>query len=312
MTLTGHTDEVNAVIYSPDGNTIATGGKDKTVQLWDAMTGQHRTTLKTEMRWYVDCLAFSPNGTTLACGNGWETIHLWDIATGKLKATLDGETDSIYAIAYSPDGNTLATASGYDTVHLWDVDLGQIKGRLVGHKNDVNSIAYSPDGNTFASVSLDGTIILWDTAPSTTTLSLVPVPVEHDAVGERLTFSINIANGESVAGYQVTVLYDNSALRYIESSNGVFLTGHQTDGVFVIPPNVSDKGVILAAATLSGEKSGDGTLATITFEVIGAITSTPTISNGLLAQGTGNSIVPQIETGLKTESQENALELQEN
>ena len=289
---------------------LATGSKDKTVQLWNATTGQHITTLTTNMRWWVKCLAYSPDGTTIASGSGWETVHLWDIATRNLKATIEGETDSIYSIAYSPDGKTLATASGYDTVHLWDIASHQLKRTLVGHENDVHAIAYSPDGDTLVSVSLDGTMLLWDTSTSTTTLSLIPTPAQHHDIGQRLTFSINIANGESIAGYQLTVLYDSTALRYIESANGSYLGGPQPVGVFTIPPIVSEKGVTLAATTFAGTSSGNGTLTTVTFEVVVVKESLPTISNVLLTQGKGNSIVPKIESEQKTDSQERVLKQQ--
>ena len=159
-------------------------------------------------------------------------------------------------------------------------------------------------------MSLDGTILLWDTSTSSTTLSLVPASAQHHAVGQRLTFAINIANGESIAGYQLTVLYDSTVLRYIESVNGSYLGGLLPTGVFAIPPIISDKGVTLAATTLAGTSSGSGTLATVTFEVIAAKKSNPTISNGLLTQGTGKSVIPQIETAQKSESQENASEQQ--
>ena len=44
-TLTGHTDDVFSVVYSPDGQTLASGSSDNTVRLWDVTTGQVKTTL---------------------------------------------------------------------------------------------------------------------------------------------------------------------------------------------------------------------------------------------------------------------------
>ena len=69
--------------------------------------------------------------------------------------------------------------------------------------------------------------------------------------------------------------FDTSALKYVESVDGDYLP----PGAFFVPPVVSGNTVTLAAASLSGESDGDGTLATITFEVIAVKASTVTLSD---------------------------------
>ena len=84
------------------------------------------------------------------------------------------------------------------------------------------------------------------------------------AVGERLTLNLKITAGEAVAGYQFTVRFDPTALRYVESGNGEYLP----TGAFFVQPVVNRDRVELAATALAGVSNGDGTLATITFEVM--------------------------------------------
>ena len=43
--LTGHTDSVDSIAFSPDGKMFATGSDDNTVLLWDADTGERKATL---------------------------------------------------------------------------------------------------------------------------------------------------------------------------------------------------------------------------------------------------------------------------
>ena len=68
-TLSGHTDSVSALAYSPDGKVIASGSGDNTVRLWDAATGQELKTLSGHTD-SVSALAYSPDGKVIASGSG--------------------------------------------------------------------------------------------------------------------------------------------------------------------------------------------------------------------------------------------------
>ena len=158
QTLTGHSNWVWSVAYSPDGQTLASGSLDNTIKLWNVNTGNLLQTLKGHSE-LVNSVAYSPDGQTVASGSLDKTIKLWNINTGNLLQTLEG----YYIVAYSPDGQTLALASGSDdkTIKLWDVNTGNLLQTLEGHSNSVLSVAYSPDGQTVASGSLDNTIKIW-------------------------------------------------------------------------------------------------------------------------------------------------------
>ena len=65
--LTGHTDYVYSVAFSPDGKTLASGSWDATIRLWDVATGDTLNTLTGHTHW-VNSVAFSPDGKTLASG----------------------------------------------------------------------------------------------------------------------------------------------------------------------------------------------------------------------------------------------------
>ena len=128
-------------------------------------------------------------------------------------------------------------------------------------------------------------------------VSISPSPVISPTIGEQLTLNLNIAAGEAVAGYQITVQFDPTALRYVESSNSDYLP----TGAFFIPPVVNGNRVKLASTALTGVSNGDGTLATLTFEVVAAKASTLTLSDVLLSDSEGDTVSPQVEGGQVTE-----------
>jgi WD40 repeat protein len=78
-TLTGHTDWVNSVAFSPDGRLLASGSSDRTIKLWDVATGREVRTLSGHTD-IVTSVAFSPDGRLLASGSDDKTIKLWDIS----------------------------------------------------------------------------------------------------------------------------------------------------------------------------------------------------------------------------------------
>ena len=102
---------------------------------------------------------------------------------------------------------------------------------------------------TLASSSGDGTVLLWELTHFSTvhfaTVSVSPSPVPSPAIGERLILSLNIANGETVVGYQATVQFDPTALRYVESANGNYLPA----SAFFVPPVVAGNHVTLGATS---------------------------------------------------------------
>ena len=135
------------------------------------------------------------------------------------------------------------------------------------------------------------------TVKTSVDVKLSPSPVASPMTGKQLTFSLNIAGGENVAGYQATVQFDTTALKYVESGNGDYLPS----GAFFLSPIATENTVTLVATAIGGESNGDGTLATITFEVIDAKASTVRLSDVILTDNIGGSLTPQTQDAEITE-----------
>jgi Tol biopolymer transport system component len=223
VTLHGHTDIVNAVSFSPDSRTLASGSYDGTVKLWSRHSRQVLRTLQGHTS-VVYSVAFSPDGRTLASGSRDKTVKLWDIAGGQEPRTLRGHADGVYSVAISPDGHTLVSGSRDKTIKLWDMASGQVLQTLEGHADAVTSVAISPDGRLLASGSLDKTVKLWDMASG----QLLRTLEGHADYVRSVAFSPN--------GFVLASGGNDDTVRLWDVSSGQLLRtlqGH-TDAVFSV------------------------------------------------------------------------------
>jgi len=159
--LSGHTDLVRAVAFSPDGKLALTGSVDQTARLWETATGKPVATLSGHTG-SVYAVAFSPDGKLALTGSWDNTARLWEAATGKPVATLSGHTGSVDAVAFSPDGKLALTGSVDKTARLWEAATGKPVATLSGHTDRVGAVAFSPDGKLALTGSWDNTARLWE------------------------------------------------------------------------------------------------------------------------------------------------------
>lgn len=159
ITLTGHTDEVNTVAFTPDGKEFATGSDDRTVKIWDANSLREIRTLKGHLDW-VYSVRISSDGQTLVSGSKDNTIKVWNLNAGREIRTLRGHKSYVNSVAISPDVQKIASASYDKTAKIWDLNTGESI-TLTGHTAEVLTVAISPDGQKLVTGSGDKTIKIW-------------------------------------------------------------------------------------------------------------------------------------------------------
>jgi WD40 repeat protein len=150
---------------SPDGQTLATTGRDNRVLLFDVASGQEHAALVGSTS-PITGIAFDPTGKVLVGVGEDHRIVLWNLTSGTKATTLlaDRLRTNVTEVAFSPDGMTLASIGDDPRVILWDLATGATRQVLSGHGDVVNGIAFSPGGKLLASGSRDATAILWDPA----------------------------------------------------------------------------------------------------------------------------------------------------
>ena len=177
-TLTGHSNSVNSVAISPDGQILVSGSDDKTIKIWQLSTGEELRILTGHSE-SVNSVAISPDGQTLLSGSRDNTIKIWRLSTGEELRTLTVHSDSVNFVAISPDGQILVSSSHtvvsdiYDnTIKIWQLSTGRELRTLTccWDSNPIDSVAISPDGQILASgdtvmgsmgCSFDTTIKIW-------------------------------------------------------------------------------------------------------------------------------------------------------
>ena len=161
--LEGHSQSVEAVAYSPDGQTLASVSLDDTLKIWqpDGTLIQSVATAPTASG-YGDTLAVSADGQWIAIAHLAGQVTLWHPTDTVPRRTLQAHAKGVTAVAFSPDGTTLATAGQDEVIKLWNVADGQLIRTLSGHTGWVNSVSWHPDSKQLASGGEDKKLKVWD------------------------------------------------------------------------------------------------------------------------------------------------------
>jgi WD40 repeat protein len=184
FTLEGPLEWCESVALSPDGKWLAVGGKNGTVDLWDASTGEKSRTIMSlrVRRGYttaVKGLSFSPDSKQMASVSWDQKMTLWDVEKWRESATWK-VGGMLFDVSFSPDGRRLATCSHAANVSEWDVATRQRTFSLTARSdflppqksilnhpyNYVYTVAYRPDGKQLAAASSDGVVRVWNVTPS--------------------------------------------------------------------------------------------------------------------------------------------------
>jgi WD40 repeat protein len=171
VVLEGHTKAVSSVAWDSDGITLATAGDDRTIRLWDRITGRQTASLSWIARegYGSPVVAFTTD-LKVAAVNYWGEIAIRTVPDGNVLISIDPILDrgqkaafrpDVFAMAFSPDGKRLATAGSIAAVGgphglpggiviVWDAQTGKIVHKSNKLSTAASSVAWSKDGKRLA------------------------------------------------------------------------------------------------------------------------------------------------------------------
>lgn len=139
-------DRLNAVRFSPNGQTLATGGGEPSrsgdIHVFEVATGKQIQTWKDRHDDSVLSLDFSPDGKLLASGASDKIAKVTAVVSGKVVNVFEGHTHYVTDVTFRADGRVLATAGADGVVTSWDMILGERKKKIEGWTKEVTSVQF--------------------------------------------------------------------------------------------------------------------------------------------------------------------------
>lgn len=230
-TVTGHTIstyrgnflKMLSLVWSSNHSLlVAAEGTDRTIQVWNALTGKRILTTPPLQR-IASTATWSPDGRQMAFDGGDNTVQVWNIVTGKWLLTYTGHTGRVTALSWSPDGTEIASASYDRTVQVWNAATGHKDWPSFEHADPVSVVAWSPDGTRCAVATVRGSVEVWDN-PSWNKTQIVPATTRWSDLGHPLVVSIAWSPGGTRFAFTtadgLVQVWDASSTRLLYTYSG--------------------------------------------------------------------------------------------
>ncbi len=144
-TLTGHTDGVLGLAFSPCGKFLATAGEDNAIKLWSIPDGIEIRTIKAH-EGDVKAVAFNPVGDMFASASWDKSVKIWRTSDCSTVASALKHTAPVNCLAFSPDGKSLYSGSDDATIRVFSAAECALRDTITPNIGDIKALAAAPGG----------------------------------------------------------------------------------------------------------------------------------------------------------------------
>ncbi|MEM7313888.1 MAG: protein kinase, partial [Planctomycetota bacterium] len=158
---------INCLAWSPTGNLLAVGSRDRKIRVWDVKTNRIVNEFGNTGNKEISSIDWSPDGVKLVAAASSTGVIIYDLANPEYERQLLGHNDYVHSVDWSPDGARIASGDQSGFVRIWDATSGHQTLVLQHPKGPVPHVAWHPNGRSLAAATFGGPdgIQVWN-APS--------------------------------------------------------------------------------------------------------------------------------------------------
>jgi WD40 repeat protein len=210
-------DGVWGIAFTGDGRTFVTSSKDRSVRVWDAVTGRIRAVLPTGGD-VADDVDVNADGTLIAAA-GYQRVRLYDASTGSLLPGYENPSGWVSSVAFHPK-DTLLAAGGMREARVWDTKDGTLVDTIPGLPDEPRALEWSRDGSLLA-LGMGRHVWVWDVKARSRRHVLGPVGVLAWNVGWLSESVVAAADGAGVRLWDASSGASTGFLRLPAFARGV-------------------------------------------------------------------------------------------